>query len=140
LVIYGFLASARSMSLAWTIVANAQTDALVVEDTGFVGVNTAAPDESIQVLAVLKAPFVALPPRCGLDIPVKIQIVDAETAETLVTQEAFLSSTSRLLSATLPPDSAGRTFQVGVITNLPFVDCLTAETSAVSAMGIRRLN
>lgn len=128
------------MSLPWAIVANAQTDALVVAPSGDVGVGTAFVDESIQVLAALKSPFVELPPRCELDIPVKIQVVDAESQETLVMQEAFLSGASRLLRATLPPDGSGRTFQVGVITKAPFVDCVTTETSAISAMGIRRLN
>ena len=131
---------AGGISLAWTVATDAQTDALVVDPTVKVGVDTTAPDESVQVLAVLKAPFAELPPRCELDIPVEIKVVDAGTAETPLMQEAFLSNTSQLLSATLPPDSAGRTFQVDVITSRPFVDCLTTETSAISALGIRRLN
>jgi hypothetical protein len=78
--------------LAWTQAAGAQTDALVVDETGAVGVGTAllAPAESLAVSASLEAPFVKVPRKCQRRIPVRIVVADAATGDLLLSEAAML--------------------------------------------------
>jgi hypothetical protein len=107
-----------------------------------VGVTTVSPTETVNVVAALEAPFVDLPPECQVSVPVRILILDAETLETLGSEQAVLSDTSRVLKAELPASGVERrTVQVAVLTRESVVDCLTAETTAVGELGeIRKLS
>ena len=131
-----------ALLLISTATASAQTDALVVAESGNVGVGTAimAPNESLEITAALAPPFVDVPQMCQRAIPVRIVVTDTETADLLYSDQGLIDETSRLLTATLlPSDINGSKVQVGVLTTRRRYACIVIDISAVSETGVRRL-
>ena len=129
-----------SALLCLSLSAVAQQDSLVVDETGFVGVNTSIPTESIVVSVAYQPPFVDVPRRCQRNVPVRIVIVDAATGAQLLSEQGFLTATSRLFTATLAPvGDTGMTVQVGVLTRASLTPCIVTEIAAVGPNGIRRI-
>lgn len=134
------LASMATVLLFCSPIAVAQTDALVVDTGGYVGVNTADPSESIEVTAALEASFVDTPRRCRRPVPVLIIIQDAATGEVLLRERRTLTKESRIFTAILPPvGGENLRFQAGVLTVGSLTRCIAVGVSAVSSNGVRQL-
>lgn len=119
----------------------AQTDALVVAPSGNVGIVTLSPEELLEVTASLKAPFLKVPRRCRRTFPAKVVISDAESGEILIEKRAVLSGESRIFTVELLPtfDGVVTRVQIGVVTTARLSQCITADVSAISGTGIRRI-
>ena len=136
------LICASGCALLWLLSgpAIAQTDALVVDDTGRVGVSLAAPNENITVTVARGPAFDDEPRRCSRDVPVRIVIQDAISGAILLTQQGFLTQGTRVLTAVLPPaGESGRAVQVGVLTRASLTPCIVSDIAAIGPGGIRRL-
>ncbi len=114
--------------------ASAQTDALVVDSNGHVGVGLSiiALDESLEVTAAFAPRFLATPRKCRRSIPVRIVVSDAATGEVLQSEQGRIDETSRLLGATLGPDEVGgKRVQAAVLTARWLYDCIGIDISAI---------
>ena len=126
----------------WAIVSAQTPDALVVDDNGRVGVVLIAPNESLEVTAVLAPPFADLPRRCQRGVPVKIVISDAESGIVLIDERQMLSETRRIFIAKLPADANddnSTRVQVGVMTAARLTRCIGSSMDAINDKAIRRI-
>ncbi len=127
--------------LIGTATASAQTDALVVDETGNVGISygVLAPDESLEFAAALAPPFLGAPRKCRRIIPVRIVVSDAATGAIIHSDQGRIDESARLFTATLTPtDIDGRRVQAGVLTARRLYDCIGIDISAVDENGAVR--
>lgn len=113
---------------------SAQTNSLIVDENGSVGIVVVSPLESVLVTAGLQPPFVDLPSRCERDLPVRIVIVGADSGNLLMDERQVLSETSRTVFAELPPSfrSDYTRVQIGVLTRPRLKPCIAVDFSAVT--------
>ena len=128
--------------LAWARPAPAQTDSLVVDQFGRVGVGTAliGPNEAVQVTAALKSFFVKVPRRCGQGpVPVRIRFSDATTGVELLTEQSMLTAETRAFRATLDPLGDTTAVEVAILTQKRLRLCVTWNSTPAGPAGFRTL-
>ena len=120
--------------------AAAQTDALVVDEQGEVGVGTAfmGPAEVLDVYATLAPAFSKVPSRCRDGVPVRIVVLDAESGATLLEEQATLGAEQRGLRASLGPlGEEAAPVQIGVLSTKRYRRCVRWGGRVAGPGGVR---